>query len=87
MTWNEIRDAASTACRIYHASMFRARPLDVRTTVMMDKRSRPLMYALRDLQEVLASDDCDELRPVAARMAERALAHAQDLLEYSKGCP
>lgn len=87
MTWDEIRESAAKACRMYHAAMFRARPLDVRSTVMMDKRSRLLMYALRDLQEVLASDDCDELRPVAARMAERALAHAQDLLEYARKCP
>lgn len=87
LTWNEIRDAASTACRIYHAAMFRARPLDVKTTVAMDKRSRPLMYALRDLTETLEADDCEELRSVASRQAERAMYYATELLEFSKKCP
>lgn len=87
MSWVEIREAASTASRVYRSAMFRARPLDFRTVVAMDKKSRPLMCALKDLIETMTEDDCEELRPIASRMAERALFHANELLEFSRKCP
>lgn len=87
LSWNEIREAAKVASRMYHSAMFRARPLDYMTTIAMDKRSRPLMCALRDLAEAMGQDDCEEVRPVASRMAERVLDYAHELVEFAKRCP
>lgn len=87
MSWDQIREVASTASRLYHSAMFRARPLDYKTTVAMDRKSRPLMCSLRDLVETMEQDDCEEVRPIASRMAERTMAYASEFLEFSRKCP